>query len=48
MWLYGRIADRSGLVNNYGIHVVGGVVDSDYRGVVGVPLFNTGEKRIPC
>ena len=43
--LYGRIADRSGLASKYGIHVLGGVVDSDYRGVVGVTLLNTGEKE---
>jgi len=39
---YGRIAPRSGLAYNYGIDVLGGVIDSDYRGEIGVILYNTG------
>ena len=40
---YGRIAPRSGLTVKNGIHVGAGVVDADYRGPVGVVLFNFGE-----
>lgn len=37
---YGRIASRSGLALHNGIGVLGGVIDPDYRGNVGVILFN--------
>jgi dUTP pyrophosphatase len=40
---YGRIAPRSGLTVKYGIHVGAGVIDADYRGEVGVVLFNLGQ-----
>lgn len=40
---YGRIAPRSGLANKYSIDVGGGVIDSDYRGNIGVILFNHSE-----
>ncbi len=39
---YGRVAPRSGLTVKNGIHVGAGVVDADYRGPVGVVLFNLG------
>ena len=42
---FGSIRDRSGLAANHGIHVLGGVVDSDYRGEVGVILINLGDKE---
>tara|TARA_Y100000310_G_C20687347_1_gene819947 strand:- start:955 stop:1494 length:540 start_codon:yes stop_codon:yes gene_type:complete len=37
---YGRIAPRSGLAASKGIDVLGGVVDSGYRGEVKVVLIN--------
>jgi len=37
---YGRIAPRSGLAVKSGIDVLAGVVDSGYRGQVGVVLIN--------
>lgn len=39
---YGRIAPRSGLAYKHGIDVMAGVIDSDYRGPVGVILINHG------
>eukprot|EP00560_Eucampia_antarctica_P009016 CAMPEP_0197828268 /NCGR_PEP_ID=MMETSP1437-20131217/4877_1 /TAXON_ID=49252 ORGANISM="Eucampia antarctica, Strain CCMP1452" /NCGR_SAMPLE_ID=MMETSP1437 /ASSEMBLY_ACC=CAM_ASM_001096 /LENGTH=177 /DNA_ID=CAMNT_0043429433 /DNA_START=105 /DNA_END=638 /DNA_ORIENTATION=+ len=39
---YGRIAPRSGLAVKKFIDVGAGVVDADYRGPVGVVLFNFG------
>ena len=42
--MYGRIAPRSGLAHNFGIDVFAGVIDSDYRGEIGVILFNSGEE----
>lgn len=37
---YGRIASRSGLAVDHGIEVGAGVIDGDYRGPLGVLLFN--------
>ena len=37
---YGRIAPRSGLAYNNGIHTMAGVIDRDYRGNVEVLLVN--------
>jgi dUTP pyrophosphatase len=39
---YGRVADRSGNAWKYGIHVLAGVIDSQYRGEVKVVLANLG------
>jgi dUTP pyrophosphatase len=44
---YGRVAPRSGLAVKYGIDTGAGVVDSDYRGLLGVVLFNFGEADFP-
>jgi len=38
---YGQIAPRSGLAANYGVAVLGGVIDSGYRGEIRVILLNT-------
>ena len=40
---YGRIADRSGNAWKFGLHVLGGVIDSKYRGEVMVVLLNTNK-----
>ncbi len=39
---YGRVAPRSGLAVKHGIDIGAGVIDEDYRGPVGVVLFNLG------
>lgn len=41
---YGRVAPRSGLAVKAGIHVGAGVIDEDYRGEVGIVLFNLSQK----
>ncbi|KAI8826172.1 dUTP diphosphatase [Fimicolochytrium jonesii] len=40
---YGRVAPRSGLAVKHFIDTGAGVVDADYRGPLGVVLFNFGE-----
>ena len=40
---YGRVAPRSGLAAKNFIDVGAGVVDEDYRGPLGVVLFNHAE-----
>ncbi len=40
---YGRVAPRSGLAAKNFIDVGAGVVDEDYRGPLGVVLFNHGD-----
>lgn len=41
---YGRVAPRSGLAHKNFIDVGAGVIDRDYRGNVGVILFNFGSE----
>ena len=40
---YGRVAPRSGLTLKQGIHIGAGVIDEDYRGEIGVIIFNLGQ-----
>lgn len=37
---YGHICDRSGLAMKNGITVIGGIIDSDYRGEIHIILHN--------
>jgi dUTP pyrophosphatase len=39
----GLIWDRSGIASKHGIHCLAGVIDSAYRGEIGVVLKNLGE-----
>jgi len=41
---YGRVAPRSGLAWKHSIDVGAGVIDADYRGNVGVILFNLSDE----
>lgn len=40
---YGRVAPRSGLAVKFGIDVLAGVIDEDYRGELAVIVLNTGD-----
>ena len=42
---YGRIAGRSGLAIRNHITITGGVIDSDYRGNIGIIIFNNNPVR---
>lgn len=41
---YGRVAPRSGLAASKGIDVLAGVIDSTFRGEIGVVLINHGDE----
>lgn len=43
---YGRVASRSGLAAKYGINVLAGVIDSDYRGEIICLLVNLGQESL--
>jgi dUTP pyrophosphatase len=43
---YGRIAPRSGLAADFGIDVLGGVVDPDYRGEIICVMINHGVESV--
>lgn len=43
---YLRVAPRSKLANKFGIDVLAGVVDSDYRGEICVILINHGKEDV--
>ncbi len=42
---WGNIKDRSGNSFHHGIHVLGGVIDENYRGEIGVILINLSNKE---
>lgn len=42
---FGNIRDRSGLAAKYSIHTLAGVVDSGYRGEIGVVMINLGHEN---
>ena len=44
---YGRISPRSGLAVKYGIQILGGAIDTDFRGEVGVILYYGGNNTDP-
>lgn len=41
---YAQIAPRSGLAKDFGIQVMAGIIDADYRGEIKVILFNSGSE----
>jgi len=44
--LYGKIESRSGIALNTNLMVVGGVIDSDYRGEIYILVRNLGPEKI--
>ncbi len=43
---FGNIRSRSGLALNEGIITLGGIIDSGYRGEIGVILYNTSKESV--
>lgn len=43
---YGRVAPRSGLARKYGVDVLAGVIDCDYRGDISVMVINHGDSTL--
>lgn len=41
------IVPRSKLANKFGIMVLGGKIDEDYRGDIGIILYNSGSEALP-
>lgn len=44
--MYGRVAPRSGLALKKGIDTLAGVIDSNYRGEVGIVLINLSDEPV--
>ena len=45
-FVWGRIEPRSGLANKYGIDVLAGIIDENFRGTLNVILINFGEEEV--
>lgn len=43
---FGSIRDRSGLASKKGVHTLAGVVDSNYRGEIGIVIINLGNENL--
>lgn len=43
---YGRVAPRSGLAWTKHVNIGAGVIDADYRGVIGVVIFNHSKEDL--
>ncbi len=41
---WGNVRDRSGLAGKHGIHTMGGVMDSNFRGEVQIIMINLGQE----
>ena len=46
--MWGEIKPRSSLATQYGIDIMAGVIDSDYRGEIKVLMHNTGNRPLRC
>lgn len=42
---YGRLVERSSIAKNHQIIVLGGVIDSSYRGQICIMLYNLGKEK---